>query len=142
MNGNTNRRHRRVPNSRQESCVSTKSVRTSLRLILNKQRSKLTPEFYTKCNPRKGFTPVLSDWIKGLVLNFGVNLLCYLLSHCHNLEVGFRSEDPRPACCHDMGNHQITGALNKAHTHNHIMALSILSGRTRVSRYQKKHSIF
>ena len=23
-------------------------------------------------NPRKGFTPVLSDWIKGLVLIFGV----------------------------------------------------------------------
>jgi len=48
---------------------------------LNKQRFKLTPQltpgFYTKSNPRKGFTSVLSDWIKGLVLNFGVNLWCY-----------------------------------------------------------------
>jgi len=51
-----------------------------LQKVLNKQRfkltSKLTPGFYTKSNPRKGFTPVLSDWIKGLVLNFGVNLWC------------------------------------------------------------------
>jgi len=27
----------------------------------------LTPGFYTKSNLRKGFTPVLSDCIKGLV---------------------------------------------------------------------------
>jgi len=44
--------------------------------LLNKQRCKLTPGFYTKSNPRKGFTPVLGDWIKGLVLNFSVNLWC------------------------------------------------------------------
>jgi len=53
------------------------------------QRSKLTPtltpEFYTKCNLRKGFTQVLSDWIKGLVLNFGVNLWCYPKTHCIEL---------------------------------------------------------
>jgi len=46
--------------------------------MLNKQRfkstAKLTPGFYTKSNPTKGLTLVLSDWIKGLVLNFGVNL--------------------------------------------------------------------
>jgi len=41
-----------------------------------KLTAKLTPWFYTKCSPRKGFTPVLSDWIKGLVLNFSVNLWC------------------------------------------------------------------
>jgi len=54
---------------------------TILQKMLNKQRFKLTPKlppgFYTKSNPRKGFTSVLSDWIKGLVLNFGVNLWCY-----------------------------------------------------------------
>jgi len=44
--------------------------------LLNKQSSKLTPGFYTKSNPRKGFTPILGDWIKGLVLNFSVNLWC------------------------------------------------------------------
>jgi len=38
----------------------------------SKLTPKLTPEFYTKCNPRKGFTPVLCDWIKG----FGVKLCC------------------------------------------------------------------
>jgi len=52
-----------------------------LQKMLNKQRFKLTPKltpgFYTKSNPRKDGTPVLSDWIKGLVLNFGVNLWCY-----------------------------------------------------------------
>jgi len=48
----------------------------SLQKTLNKQRFKLTPGFYTKSNPRKGFTPVLSDWIKGLVLNFSVNVWC------------------------------------------------------------------
>jgi len=48
-----------------------------LHKMVNKQRFKLTSRFYTKSNPRKGFTPVLSDWIKGLVLNFGVNLWCY-----------------------------------------------------------------
>jgi len=44
--------------------------------LLNKQRFKLTPKltpgFYTKSIPRKGFTPVLSDWIKGLMLILGV----------------------------------------------------------------------
>jgi len=39
--------------------------------MLSKQRFKLTPKltpgFYPKSNPRKGFTPVLSVWIKGLV---------------------------------------------------------------------------
>jgi len=49
--------------------------------LLNKQTFKLTPKLtpgsYTKSNPRKGFTLVLSYWIKGLVLNFGVNLWCY-----------------------------------------------------------------
>jgi len=44
--------------------------------MLNKQRfkltTKLTPGFYTKSDPRKGFTPVLRDWIKALVLIFGV----------------------------------------------------------------------
>ena len=44
----------------------------------NEQRFKLTPGFYAKSNPRKGFTPVLGNWIKGLVLNFSVNLWCYL----------------------------------------------------------------
>jgi len=44
--------------------------------MLNKQRFKLTSGFYTKSNPRKGFTPVLGDWIKGLVLNFSINLWC------------------------------------------------------------------
>jgi len=44
--------------------------------MLNKQRFKLTPGFYTKSHPRKGFTPILGDWIKGLVLNFSVNLWC------------------------------------------------------------------
>jgi len=38
--------------------------------LLNKQGFKLTPGFYTKSNPRKGFTPVLGDWIKGLGLNW------------------------------------------------------------------------
>jgi len=28
---------------------------------------ELTQEFYTKTNPRKGFTSVVSDWMKGLV---------------------------------------------------------------------------
>ena len=48
--------------------------------LLNKQWFKLTPGFYTKSNPRKGFTgtPVLGDWIKGLVVNFCVNLWCKL----------------------------------------------------------------
>jgi len=45
-----------------------------LQKMLNNQRfkltAKLTPGFYTKFNPRKGFTLVLSDWIKG------VNLWC------------------------------------------------------------------
>jgi len=45
---------------------------TIFQKIVNKQRFKLTPGFYTKSNPRKGFTPALGDWIKGLVLNFGV----------------------------------------------------------------------
>jgi len=44
--------------------------------LLNKQRFKLTLGFYTKANPRKGFTPVLGDWIKGLMLNFSINLWC------------------------------------------------------------------
>jgi len=52
-----------------------------LQKLLNKQRFKLTPKltpvFYTKSNLRKGFTPALSDWIKCLVLNFGVNLWYY-----------------------------------------------------------------
>jgi len=46
--------------------------------LLNKQRfklsTKLTARFYTKSNPRKSFTRVVSDRIKGLVLNLGVNL--------------------------------------------------------------------
>jgi len=36
------------------------------------EMTQYLPGFYTKSNPRKGFTPVLSDWIKGLVLIFGV----------------------------------------------------------------------
>jgi len=38
--------------------------------------TEVNTRVFTKRNPRKSFTPVLSDWIKGLVLNFGVNLWC------------------------------------------------------------------
>jgi len=31
--------------------------------------------------------------------------------------------------------------LSWDHTHNHFMALWVLSGTTRMSRYQKKHSL-
>jgi len=34
--------------------------------------TKVNTRVYTKYNPRKGFTPVLRDWIKALVLNSGV----------------------------------------------------------------------
>jgi len=56
--------------------ISHSSKTQYLQNMLNKLRFKLTPGFYTKSNLRKCFTPILSDWIKGLVLNFGVNLWC------------------------------------------------------------------
>jgi len=79
MNGTDNRQHQSI--NRQITAKLKSKWYNIYKELLNKQRSKLTskltPESYTKHNPRKGFTPVLSDWIKGLVLSFGVNLWCY-----------------------------------------------------------------
>jgi len=88
MNANTNCLHWREPNCQQESVSTLLNRECSFILEDDRkqhttvgQRSKLTPkltpEFYIKYNPRKGFKPASSDWIKGLVLNYGVNLCCY-----------------------------------------------------------------
>jgi len=84
VNGNANCRNWPEPNCRRKSasqlrvfirlCGAFAAVGKRCTTVV--QRFKLTPEFYTKRNPRKGFTPVLRDWIKGLVLNFSVNLWC------------------------------------------------------------------
>jgi len=54
---------------------------TFTKKLLNKQKIQVNINVDTRVlhqfNPRKGFTSVLIDWIKGLVLNFGVNLWCY-----------------------------------------------------------------
>jgi len=80
MNGNANRRRHGSQTVGENLCLNRECSfvfeADGKRCTTVGQRSKLTPklipEFYTKCNPRKGFTPVLSDWIKGLMLNFGV----------------------------------------------------------------------
>ena len=42
---------------------------------------------------------------------------------------------------HSLLNRTIKQKRTSKHTHNHFMALWMLSGTTRVSRYQKKHSL-
>jgi len=116
VNGSANRRNWPEPNCRRRR-ESASQLRVSVRLCgafaadgkrctAVVQRSKLTPEFYTKRNPRKGFTPVLGDWIKGLVLNFSVNLWCKPNIKWPNVLAILRCPRPlqkvlnqRSACC-------------------------------------------
>ena len=78
--GNANHRHRRAPNCHRESCVSTESILTSIRLSEYDLGPVAPISVNTKVlhqfNPRTGFTPVSGDWIKGLVLNCDLNLWC------------------------------------------------------------------
>jgi len=77
-----NANHRRAPNCRRVACRMTESDPASSRLLANdiqrlaveyrdwrlaKQQVQmkfgLKPRFYTKHNPRQGFTPEFSSWI-------------------------------------------------------------------------------